>query len=44
LAEIRAARVKIGNDVWIGHAVTVLAGVAAGVGTVPALRVRRQRA
>ncbi len=30
----RAARVTIGNDVWIGHGVTVLAGVSVGDGAV----------
>jgi len=30
----RAARTRIGNDVWIGHAVTVLAGVTVGDGAV----------
>jgi len=30
----RADRVAIGNDVWIGHAVTVLPGVAVGDGAV----------
>ena len=34
LAEIRAARVKFGNDVWLGHAITVLAGVTAGDGAM----------
>ena len=33
-AERRAARVKIGNDVWIGHGVTVLPGVTVGDGAV----------
>lgn len=32
--ERRAARVTIGNDVWIGHAVTVLPGVTVGDGAV----------
>jgi phosphonate metabolism protein (transferase hexapeptide repeat family) len=30
----RAARVVVGNDVWIGHAVTVLPGVTVGDGAV----------
>jgi phosphonate metabolism protein (transferase hexapeptide repeat family) len=30
----RAARCAIGNDVWIGHAVTVLSGVTVGNGAV----------
>ncbi len=30
----RAARTHIGNDVWIGHGVTVLAGVRVGDGAV----------
>ncbi len=30
----RAARCTIGNDVWIGHAVTVLSGVTVGNGAV----------
>ena len=32
--ERRAARCNIGNDVWIGHAVTVLSGVTVGNGAV----------
>lgn len=32
--ERRDARVKIGNDVWIGHAVIVLPGVCVGDGAV----------
>lgn len=30
----RAARCSIGNDVWIGHAVTVLSGISVGNGAV----------
>lgn len=33
-AERRAARCTIGNDVWIGHNVTVLAGLTVGNGAV----------
>ncbi len=33
-AERRAARCTIGNDVWIGHAVTVLSGITVGNGAV----------
>jgi phosphonate metabolism protein (transferase hexapeptide repeat family) len=33
-AQRRAARVNIGHDVWIGHAVTVLPGVRIGTGAV----------
>jgi phosphonate metabolism protein (transferase hexapeptide repeat family) len=33
-AQRRAARVTIGNDVWIGHGATVLAGVTVGDGAV----------
>ncbi len=33
-AERRTARCTIGNDVWIGHAVTVLSGITVGNGAV----------
>lgn len=33
-AQRRAARCTIGNDVWIGHAVTVLSGITIGNGAV----------
>ncbi|KZL13579.1 DapH/DapD/GlmU-related protein [Pseudovibrio sp. Ad37] len=33
-ADRRAARVTIGNDVWIGHGVTVLPGVKIGDGAI----------
>jgi len=33
-AQRRAARCTIGNDVWIGHAVTVLSGITVGNGAV----------
>jgi phosphonate metabolism protein (transferase hexapeptide repeat family) len=35
-AQRRAARCTIGNDVWIGHAVTVLSGITVGNGAVVA--------
>lgn len=32
----RAARVRVGHDVWIGHGATVISGVAIGTGAVVA--------